>query len=120
MNVNYEKTIREATVHHSINGEFSIRQGNWKLLLSPSSGGWSFPRPNDKKALENLPKVQLYNTALDASEIHNVEAEHPEIVKKLKDLLLKYIREGRSTPGTPQPNDNGSEWKQVKDIIELQ
>lgn len=33
--------IREATVHHSIDGQFTIRQGDWKLLLSASSGGWS-------------------------------------------------------------------------------
>ncbi|MDX1283585.1 MAG: arylsulfatase, partial [Draconibacterium sp.] len=30
---------REATVHHSINGSFSIRKGIWKLILCPGSGG---------------------------------------------------------------------------------
>lgn len=111
--------IREATVHHSINGQFTIRQGEWKLLLSASSGGWSAPKPGDKKALEGLPKVQLYNMATDVEETKNVEAEHPEKVRELKELLLKYIREGRSTPGAPQPDDRGGEWKQVKDILEL-
>lgn len=111
--------IREATVHHSINGQFTIRKGEWKLLLSASSGGWSAPKPGDKKALEGLPKVQLYNMATDVEETKNVEAEHPEKVRELKDLLLKYIREGRSTPGAPQPDDKGNEWKQVKDILEL-
>lgn len=28
------KAIREATVHHSIEGDFTIRRGEWKLLLS--------------------------------------------------------------------------------------
>src|SRR5690606_9158954 len=36
-------TVREATVHHSINGSFSIRKGRWKLELCPDSGGWSYP-----------------------------------------------------------------------------
>lgn len=111
--------IREATVHHSIEGQFTIRKGEWKLLLSPSSGGWSAPTPNDKKALEGLPNVQLYNMSEDPSETKNVQAEHPEIVRQLKDLLLKYIEEGRSTPGKPQPNEGDGEWKQVTDIKRL-
>lgn len=111
---NETKIIREATVHHSINGEFSIRQGDWKLLMSASSGGWSFPKPNNIKELAKLPKVQLYNMAIDPSETKNLEAEFPEKVKQLRDLLVKYIEEGRSTPGKPQPNDNGNEWEQFK------
>ena len=110
--------IREATVHHSIEGQFTIRKGEWKLLLSPSSGGWSLPTPYKKEALEGLPNVQLYNMTTDPSETKNVQAEHPEIVREMRELLLKYIREGRSTPGAPQQNDNGSEWKEVKAIME--
>ena len=37
--------LREATVHHSIYGSFSMRKDKWKLLFSAGSGGWSFPRP---------------------------------------------------------------------------
>ena len=37
--------LHEALVYHSIDGSFSIQQGNWKLELCPGSGGWSFPRP---------------------------------------------------------------------------
>ena len=111
--------IREATVHHSIYGQFTIRKGNWKLLLSASSGGWSTPSPKDKKALEGLPRVQLYNMASDVSETKNVQAEHPEIVKELKDLLIQYIDNGRSTPGTPQKNEVNGVWKQVEDLRNL-
>lgn len=54
------KTIREATVHHSIKGEFTIRKGKWKLLMSPSSGGWSYPRPGkDNEVIKTLPEIQL-------------------------------------------------------------
>lgn len=118
-NINYRTPIREATVHHSIDGQFSIRQGDWKLLLSASSGGWSYPTPSNKKALEGLPPVQLYNMGNDPCEQKNVQAEHPEVVKKLHSLLMQYIRNGRSTPGAPQPNDNGNEWKQVKEIPDV-
>ena len=111
--------IREATVHHSIEGQFTIRKGEWKLLLSPSSGGWSAPTPYKKEALEGLPNVQLYNMTTDPSETKNVQAEHPEVVRELRELMLKYIRDGRSTPGAPQKNDNEGEWKQVKEMMKL-
>ncbi|MCD6051654.1 MAG: arylsulfatase family protein, partial [Verrucomicrobia bacterium] len=96
--------IREATVHHSINGSFAIRQGEWKLCLTPDSGGWSAPRPNRDDA-SGLPLIQLYNLTSDIGEQKNVQAEHPEIVAKLTKLLEKYVAEGRSTPGKPQANN---------------
>lgn len=106
--------IREATVHHSINGDFSIRKGKWKLLLSPGSGGWSFPRPGkDDAIIATLPRVQLYDMEADPTERHNLEASHPEVVKELKELLARYVQNGRSTPGEPQENDGKSWWKQL-------
>ena len=97
------KPLREAVVHHSINGSFSIRQGNWKLELCSGSGGWSDPKPNTPAA-KALPLVQLYDLAKDAGEKTNVQAEHPEVVARLTRLLEKYIADGRSTPGAPQQN----------------
>jgi arylsulfatase A len=44
----YQKPLREATVHHSLEGRFAIRQGDWKLIMCPGSGGWSDPRPNSE------------------------------------------------------------------------
>ena len=106
--------IREATVHHSINGDFTIRKGEWKLLLSPSSGGWSFPKPGtDDEVIKTLPLIQLYNMKTDPAEKNNVCAEYPEVVKELKALMIKYVKEGRSTPGAPQKNDGPEVWKQL-------
>lgn len=114
LNEKESNVIREATVHHSINGEFTIRKGDWKLLLSPSSGGWSFPKPGtDDEVIKTLPLVQLYNMKEDPAETNNVYAEHPEIVKELKDLMVKYVKDGRSTPGAPQKNDGPEIWKQL-------
>lgn len=106
-------TIREATVHHSINGEFTIRQGDWKLLMSGGSGGWSEPKPANKALLATLPSMQLYNLRLDPSETNNLEAEYPEIVLHLATLLTQYIEAGRSTPGAPQSNDGDYPWAQL-------
>ncbi len=96
--------LHEAVVHHSINGSFAIRQGDWKLCLCPDSGGWSAPRPGSKEAA-SLPAVQLYNLATDRAERHNVQNQHPEVVERLTRLLEKYVADGRSTPGKPRKND---------------
>ncbi|MBI1369633.1 MAG: sulfatase-like hydrolase/transferase [Planctomycetes bacterium] len=103
--------IREATVHHSINGSFSLRQGNWKLEMCASSGGWSGPRPGTKPVAE-LPDIQLYDLSKDIAEKDNVEKDHPEVVAKMKALLEKYIADGRSTPGSQQSNDVQVDYKQ--------
>ncbi|MCK4998663.1 MAG: arylsulfatase, partial [Anaerohalosphaera sp.] len=97
------KPIREATVHHSINGSFSIRQGKWKLEMCPGSGGWSAPRPG--KAPEDAPPIQLFDITKDVAEKKNLYSDHPEVVDRLMKLLEKYAKTGRSTPGTPQPNN---------------
>jgi len=98
--------LREAVVHHSINGLFAIRQGLWKLALCPGSGGWA--KPSDAEALKlGLPGIQLYDLGADPAEARNVQAEHPEIVERLTRLLESYVANGRSTPGKPQANDAG-------------
>lgn len=96
--------VREATVHHSVNGSFSIRQGKWKLVLCPGSGGWSRPRPGSQEA-EQLPPVQLYDLSRDIGETMNVQDRYPEVVERLTNLLQGYVDGGRSTPGKPQQND---------------
>lgn len=107
-------TFREATVHHSINGSFAIRKGDWKLIMCPGSGGWSFPRPGkDKEVLAKLPPIQLYNLKEDIAEQNNLQADYPEKVKELKSLLAKYITEGRSTPGKTQQNEGMDKWPQI-------
>ncbi len=106
--------LREATVHQSVDGSFAIRKGEWKLIMCPSSGGWSFPKPDDYAVLDTLPKIQLYNLIEDPAETTNLEATHVEQVSALKALLSKYILDGRSTPGIPQENDEiVSEWHQI-------
>jgi len=96
--------LREATVHHSVNGSFSIRQGQWKLILCPGSGGWSPPQPKSEEA-KQLPPIQLYDLSVDIAETTNVQNRYPDVVKRLTALLESYVERGRSTPGTPQDNN---------------
>jgi arylsulfatase A-like enzyme len=96
--------LREAVVHHSIRGAFSIRRGDWKLELCPGSGGWSHPKPGSPAA-KKLPPIQLYNMKHDVGETKNVHAEHPEVVAELTELLQSHVDRGRSTPGADQANN---------------
>ncbi|NWG13091.1 MAG: arylsulfatase [Acidobacteria bacterium] len=95
--------VREATVHHSMDGSFSIRQGHWKLELCSGSGGWSSPTREEARK-QNLPKVQLYDLDQDIRERTNLHEQHPDVVERLVRLLEKYVADGRSTPGRPQSN----------------
>jgi arylsulfatase A len=90
------KPVREAIVHHSIDGMFSIRQGDWKLELGLGSGGFSSPR-----TVEPAPdgvRGQLYNIAEDPEEIDNQYARRPDVIRRLTALLDRYRSEGRSRP----------------------
>ncbi len=99
-----KQPLREAVVHHSVNGRFSIRQGQWKLEFCPGSGGWG--KPGDRAVTtQHLPEIQLYDLKTDIGETKNVQGDHPEVVARLTGLLEKYAADGRSTPGTPQQND---------------
>jgi len=93
---------RDAIVHHSINGSFAIRQGDWKLILCSGSGGWSAPKPGE--SAPGAPPVQLYNLNEDLAETTNLAKTHPEKVKELTALLSHYVAQGRSTPGAMQKN----------------
>ena len=99
-----DEPVRESVVHHSINGSFSIRRGDWKLILCRDSGGWSNPRPRKGNA-KLPPGVQLYDMRADVAETANVEKQNPEVVRELTELLQSYVDRGRSTPGPAQTNN---------------
>ncbi len=95
-----KRPIREATVHHSANGKFAIRQGNWVLIDAPSGDDNQEPAWFQKErgyTPHNQPG-ELYDLRADARESRNLYAERPEIVTRLKALLEKYKKDGRSVP----------------------
>lgn len=96
--------FRESVVHHSINGNFAIRQGGWKLEFCPGSGGWGKPADAAAKK-QGLPDLQLYDLSTDPGETSNLQARYPEVVSRLSELLQSAITRGRSTPGPDQLND---------------
>lgn len=91
---------RDAIVHHSDAGYFSIRKGKWKLIFHEGAGSRR-KDPKDKPVI-NPGELQLFNMEIDEVESTNVAAENPEVVTELKKLMAKLISEGRSTPGEKQ------------------
>ena len=110
---------RRSLVHHSSEGEFAIREGDWKLILCPGSGGWSpptkspspwtQPKPDN---FDGLPPFQLYHLGNDPKETTNLADRHPEVVARLGRLMRATIERGRSTPGPDQPYDKAG-WPQT-------
>jgi len=100
---------RDSVIHHSVSGHFAIRQGKYKLLMCPGSGGWTKPKPNAAlwKQIEKQgePTVQLYDMSKDIGEQKNLAASMPGKVKSMQALLKKQVDDGRTTPGPKQAND---------------
>jgi arylsulfatase A-like enzyme len=94
------RPIREATVHHSDSGKFAIRQGSWVFIDAKSGADSKEPEwfKQERGYQDDDFPAELYDLSRDASERHNLYAEHPEKVKSLKALLEKYKTEGRSAP----------------------
>ncbi len=111
-----ETPLREATVHHSINGSFSIRQGKWKLEFCPGSGGWSDPKPGEEP--EGAPAIQLYDLTKDIGEQDNIQDAHGDVIEQLTALMTQYVKTGRSTPGAPQSNTGPKYWPQLNWMLE--
>ena len=90
--------VREHVVSASISGVPALRQGAWKYIAAPGSGGWG-------KGGDQSQAVQLYNLSNDLGETKNLAAAEPEKLAEMQALLERLIVEGRSTPGARQKND---------------
>jgi Arylsulfatase A and related enzymes len=112
---------RPPLVHHSGEGRFAIRDGRWKLLLWPGSGGWSAPTPRPSRWLDiaptdlaGLPKYQLFDLETDRAEQVNVADRHPDIVQRLGRTLREYVLRGRSTPGPDRAEARAADWPELE------
>jgi len=85
---------RETVVHHSADGLFAIRKGDWKLVVGLGSGGFTAPKTEQPKA--GGPAGQLYNLASDPGETDNLWLKNPDKVKELSNELERLRSAGRS------------------------
>ena len=88
---------RLAMIHHSMQGRYAIREGQWKLIME---GG------------RRAAKRELYDLSADPGEKNDLIAKHPKVAKRLAKRITEIIQNGRTTPGQPQPNDTPP-WKDL-------
>ena len=81
---------RDQIVCQSVSGMYSIRKGNWKLIMGRGSGGWTYEGKPDE------PDGQLYDLSIDIGEKNNLYMEYPEKVRQLSEMLKMYQDERRS------------------------
>ena len=115
----HAKPLREATVHHSVCGQFAIRKGDWKLIegsrdgdyprnakgridvkqqnpqRDPDTGRWG---DLDYFHMKPDGECQLYNLKDDPAEKNDLAKRRPEMVRQLRDLLKSYRAGDRSAP----------------------
>ena len=91
--------IREATVHHSMNAEYALRQGEW-VLIESRRGAHADAEPawwRERMGIaEGGPGGGLYSMKQDLRERKDLSGRYPERVRAMRALLEKYKREGRS------------------------
>lgn len=95
---------RSELIAQSIRGDFAIRDGKWKLLLCPGSGGWSYPRPG-KDDTSSLPQMQMFDLNVDPGEQHNLIETEKARAGRMQAALEHTIAQGRSTPGPKLANE---------------
>jgi arylsulfatase A len=91
---------RDPLINHSAKGQFSITDGDWKLVM-----------PHGRS------KSELYNLGADAAEENNLAKQHPDHVKRLTKRMTEIVVNGRTTVGPSQANDTGH-WKDLRWISE--
>ncbi len=109
------KPLREATVHHSGQGKFAIRRGDWVLIFAASgddNGKKGEPTwfRKDRGYESHFERGELYNLATDPGQKRNLYATETAKVQELTSLMERYVTEGRSTPGPKQANDVDINW----------
>jgi arylsulfatase A-like enzyme len=93
-----KESAREAHYYFASYDLQAVRQGRWKLALSPQSDGLG------KNAAKTSPGLRLYDLDAEIGELTDVAAQHPEVVAKLKVLADKMAAEiGGKTPTARRP-----------------
>ncbi len=73
----------------------AVRMGNWKLVSEANLKGMTYTSD----------PWELYDISVDRSELNNVAAKHPDLVKKMSDMWDVYAKRCNVLPGP---------WKKVE------
>ncbi|HZL36718.1 MAG TPA: sulfatase-like hydrolase/transferase [Tepidisphaeraceae bacterium] len=72
--------------HWQLGNQWAVRQGDWKLVVNGNDTAYN-------KKLEGADKIFLSNMAVDATERHNIAAQHADVVQRLTRLHEAWVKE---------------------------
>ena len=75
---------------------YGTRSGPWVLHFAPQGGDWAVPEEESPKEGQ----VRLFNLDEDPGEHHDVAAEHPQVVERLRSSILARLEEQASRRST--------------------
>lgn len=79
---------QHAWFHWQLGKQWAVREGDWKLIGNPVDSSHKAP-------ITAADKLFLCNLAQDISEMKNLAAEHPEVVRHLSELHEKWMENVR-------------------------
>lgn len=96
----FTSPIRGPIVHHSFNGMFAIREGDWKLIFGTGSGGFSGAAGEGSNTRTDNTPQRLYNLAANPAEqlAQNQLSAEPATVTDLHAKLDAIRNNPRSAP----------------------
>lgn len=107
----HERYQRTSLVHQSVDGSLSLRRSDYKLIMCPGSGGWSWPQPG--VVIDGAPDLQLYRLSDDIGETANLADEQTSVVDSMRAELAQIVQAGRSTPGMTCSNQGEAIWDSI-------
>ena len=90
--------VRHFAVHHSANGKFALRKGDWVLIEDASGGDREEPdwyREERGYVPHDYP-AELFNLNADIGERENCYGDQPEVVAELRGILSRVKGGGNS------------------------
>jgi arylsulfatase A len=90
--------LRTTVINHSNHGEFSYRDGNWKLVFRNA-----LPNRNKSRGKQRI--VELYDLKNDIAETKDLAKAKPKRVAELTAKFAKQVSSGATRPGSKSVND---------------
>jgi len=89
------RPTRDCLVHHSADGKFAIRQGDWVFIDATTGGENAEPDwfRQERNYRDHDQPGELFNLKQDPAERCNQYAEQPDVVRQLKEQLER-IKDG--------------------------
>jgi arylsulfatase A-like enzyme len=85
------ETVPDATLYWEHTGNAAVRRGRWKLVRAhPEAKEYWAGSGEAPPAYDASDAWELYDLAADRSEVDNVAAQHPDIVKELSQQWLVW------------------------------